>query len=134
MSSPSSMRYLTADELWAMNDGILRQAGVYAMVLDRGALESAAMRPQTLAFYAGADLIQQAAAPIAGVALNHAFLDGNKRTAAIAGATFLDLNGWRLAYHADEYGRQLETFILAGDREVALATFIAWLRAHLVPR
>lgn len=134
MSSPASVRYLTADELWAMNDGILRQVGGYAILLDRGALESAAMRPQTLAYYEGADLITQAAALIAGVALNHAFLDGNKRTAAIAGYTFLDLNGWRLVYDTDEYGRQLETFILAGDREAALATFITWLRAHLVPR
>lgn len=134
MSSPSSVRYLTADELWAMNEGILQQTGSAAVLRDRGALEAAALRPQTLAYYEGADLVAQAAALITGLALNHPFLDGNKRTAAIAGYTFLDLNGWRLAYDADEYGRQLETFVLARDREAALAAFVMWLRTHLAPR
>src|SRR5262249_57143404 len=64
MSSPSSVRYLTADELWAMNDGILQQTGGYAILGDRRALEAAAMRPQTLAYYEGADLVTQAAALI----------------------------------------------------------------------
>jgi death-on-curing protein len=134
MSSPSSVRYVTADELWAMNDGILQQTGGYAILRDRGALESAAMRPQSLAYYEGADLVTQAASLITGLALNHPFLDGNKRTAAIAGYIFLDLNGWRLAYNGAEYGRQLEAFVLAHDREAALAAFVTWLRAHLVPR
>jgi len=134
MSSPSSVRYLTADELWAMNDGILQQTGGYAILGDRGALEAAAMRPQTLAYCEGADLVTQAAALITGIALNHAFLDGNKRTAAIAGAIFLDLNGWRLAYEGDEYGRELEAFVMAHDREAARSAFVAWLRTHLVPR
>jgi death-on-curing family protein len=45
------------------------------------------------AFYEQADLVTQAAILIAAIALSHPFLDGNKRTAVIAAATFLDLNG-----------------------------------------
>jgi death on curing protein len=134
MTGPSPVRYLTADEIWAMNDGILQQEGGRSVLRNRGALEAVAMRPQTLAHYEGVDLLAQAAGLITSVALNHPFLDGNKRTAAIAGHTFLDLNGWRLAYDDDEYGRELEAFVVAPDREAALQALVAWLRSHLVAR
>ncbi len=133
-SAGGSVRYLTADEIWAMNIGILQREGSQSILRDRGALQAAATRPQTAAFYEGADLVAQAAALITGIALNHPFLDGNKRTAAIAGYTFLDLNGWRLAYEGDEYGRQLEAYVLANDRDAALPALAAWLRNHLDPR
>jgi death on curing protein len=133
-SAVGSVRYLTADEIWAMNDGILQRDGNRSILLDRGGLEAAAMRPQSVAYYEGADLVAQAAALITGIALNHPFLDGNKRTAAIAGYTFLDLNGWRLAYEGDEYGRQLEVYVLANDRDAARQALVEWLSSHLIPR
>jgi len=51
-------------------------------VLDRGRLESALARPQNAAAYEDADIVRQAATFFWGVAANHAFRDGNKRTAA----------------------------------------------------
>jgi len=134
MTGPSPVRFLTADEIWAMNEEILQQEGGRSVLRDRGAMEAAVMRPQTLAHDGDTDLITQAAGMISGVALNHPFLDGNKRTAAIAGYTFLGLNGWRLAYDGDEYGRELEVFVVAPDREAALQVFVTWLRGHLVAR
>lgn len=130
----SAVRYLSADEIWAMNDGILQRDGNRSILLDRGALEAAATRPQTVAYYEGADLVAQAAALITGIALGHPFLDGNKRTAAIAGYIFLDLNGWRLVYDGDEYGRQLEAYVLANDRDAARQALVEWLDNHLIPR
>jgi death-on-curing protein len=61
---------------------------------ERGLLEGAVQRPQNAAYYAGADLIAQAALYMAGIALNHPFIDGNKRTGYIAGLTFLQINGY----------------------------------------
>jgi hypothetical protein len=45
----SAVRYLSADEIWAMNDGILQRDGNRSILLDRGALEAAATRPPTVA-------------------------------------------------------------------------------------
>lgn len=88
--------YLTADEAWAINDAILQAEGGAPLLRDRGALEGAIMRPRTRTYYEGADLIDQAATLMIGLALSHPFLDGNKRTAAIAGDVFLRLNGLRI--------------------------------------
>src|SRR5262249_42830446 len=133
MTGSSPVRFLTADEIWAMSDGILQQEGGSSALRDRGALEAAAMRPRTLAHYEGADLITQAAGPITGVVLNHPFLDGNTGTAAIVGYAFLDLNRWCLASDGDECGRELEAFVVTPDREAALPALVAWLRGTVAP-
>ena len=63
---------------------------------DAGALESALMRPQTLAEYGDPDAAALAAAYAFGLARNHPFVDGNKRTAAVVSETFLAINGFAL--------------------------------------
>src|ERR1700754_1054448 len=61
-----------------------------------GVFESSLARPQNLfAYEAVADVDRLAASYIFGLAKNHAFVDGNKRVAFIAGGLFLRLNGWR---------------------------------------
>jgi death-on-curing protein len=66
-------------------------------VRDAGAPESAMARPLNLASYGEPDAAALAAAYAFGIARNHPFVDGNKRTAAVIGETFLALNGYRLA-------------------------------------
>lgn len=63
---------------------------------DRGMLESAMARPQQLAAYGEPDAAAPAAAYAFGIARNHPFVDGNKRTAAVVSETFLELNGLTL--------------------------------------
>lgn len=75
-------------------------------VRDLGALESAMARPQNLALYGQPDAAALAAAYAFGIARNHPFVDGNKRTAAVVSETFLMLNGFQL---------------VAGDAELAVA-------------
>jgi death-on-curing protein len=117
-----------------MNGDILRREGSQSLLRDRGALESAVVRPQTAAYYEGADLVSQAALLIAGIAMAHPFLDGNKRTAAASGATFLGLNGYRIASVGDEYGRQVEALVNYPDSlEAATHRFTDWLRPLLIP-
>ena len=65
-------------------------------VRDERLLESAMSRPQNLAAYGEPDAAALAAAYAFGIARNHPFVDGNKRTAAVVSETFLVLNGHRL--------------------------------------
>ena len=77
-------------------------------VRDPGALESAMARPRNLAAYGDPDAAALAAAYAFGIARNHPFVDGNKRTAAVVSEAFLILND-----------NQLE----ASDAEVVVAFF-----------
>src|SRR3990167_9537673 len=66
-------------------------------VRDEGLLESALARPENLAAYGEPDAFDLAAAYAFGIVRNHAFVDGNKRTAFVTAALFLELNGFSLA-------------------------------------
>jgi death-on-curing protein len=66
--------------------------GGAAGIRDRGLFESAMARPQNLLACGEPDLAQLAAAYAYGIARNHPFLDGNKRTAAVVAETFIRLN------------------------------------------
>ena len=128
-------RFLSANDVWAMNDAILRAEGDSSHVLSSSGLEGGVMRPAQAARYQPeSDLATLTALLVAGVALAHAFLDGNKRTAAMAGMTFLRLNGYRIILLDETLGRQVEALVLAtGAREEATAAFADWLRAVMVP-
>lgn len=127
------VRYVTADEVWAMNDELLRAEGSASLLRDRGALESAVARPANVAYYEQADLAAQAAVLIAGLALGHPFFDANKRTAMVASATFLRLNEWRVASAGEEFGRAVEALVTRHEREADAATqaLSVWLRERL---
>jgi death on curing protein len=77
------------------DDQIAAHGGAYGL-LNAGMLESALARPQNLYSYKQVDLFSLTAAYGYGIAKNHAFIDGNKRTAFMVMFTFLQVNGWRL--------------------------------------
>src|SRR3989304_7695701 len=82
----------------AIHDRQIAEHGGSAGVRDEGLLEPALARPQQLHAYGdpAPDLARLAASLASGLARNHPFVDGNKRTAAVACETFLELNGARL--------------------------------------
>jgi death on curing protein len=82
--------YLTLGEVLYIHAELIRAFGGAAGARDLGLLESALLRPQT-GYYA--DLIEEAAALWESLAMNHAFVDGNKRVAYAALELFLGLNG-----------------------------------------
>ncbi|KQZ70189.1 type II toxin-antitoxin system death-on-curing family toxin [Nocardioides sp. Root151] len=92
------MRYLTVSEVQKINEA---EAGPGNLV-DFGRLEAAVLRPQTTVGGEDAyvDLCDKAAAMMHSIARNHAFVDGNKRTAAAAMIVFLKLNGY--GFHANQ--------------------------------
>lgn len=65
-------------------------------VRDHGLLESALSRAQNLSAHGSPNAFQLAAAYAYGIAKNHPFVDGNKRSAFLASASFLAWNGWEL--------------------------------------
>ena len=72
----------------------LRRHGGAQGLRDENALESALARPEQKAHYGEPTVHELAAAYVFGLARNHAFVDGNKRTAIVAAVTFLLLNGY----------------------------------------
>jgi death-on-curing protein len=98
-------------------------------VRDENLFESAMARPQNLAAYGDPDAAALAASYAYGLARNHAFVDGNKRTAAVVAETFLNLNGYALMATDAELVVTIMA-LAAGDlAEDALAD---WFRDHLV--
>ncbi|MFN8514326.1 MAG: type II toxin-antitoxin system death-on-curing family toxin [Chloroflexia bacterium] len=99
-------------------------------LINRAALEAALQRPQSAAHYEGADLATQIARLIIGIAVAHAYPDGNKRTALIVGDTFAQNNGYWIACQPVELARQL---LAAVTHETSEETFVEWLRERLMP-
>ena len=69
--------------------------GGSAGIRDQGLLESAMARPRNLYEYVEPRIFELAASYMAGIVQNHPFVDGNKRVGFLAGAAFLELNGFR---------------------------------------
>jgi len=85
--------YLTVAEVLGMHAILMQRYGGTPGVRDPGALEAALYRPQT-GYYE--DIVAEAAALLESLAINHPFVDGNKRIAYTAADVFLRINGWRL--------------------------------------
>ena len=118
--------YLTVAEVLAMlADQIERYGGSHG-IRDRGLLEAALYRPQT-GYYAS--LIEEAAALWESLAQNHAFIDGNKRTAFAATYTLLAINGARLTADAD----QTYAFVAAlyEANQFRFDKLVPWLHSHV---
>ena len=80
----------------AIHDEQLAEHGGGSGLRDQGLLESALARPINMAAYEDPDAAALAASYAMGLAKNHPFVDGNKRTAFVALELFLALNGREL--------------------------------------
>ncbi len=124
-------RWIDRAVLIAVHEMQLAEHGGGASLRDANLLESALSRPLNLAAYGEPDVCALAAAYGHGMSRNHAFIEGNKRTALVATELFLRRNGWRLIVSdADCVFTMLN--VAAGD--ISEGDFAAWLRAHVVPR
>jgi death-on-curing protein len=128
----SDFRFLEQDLILAIHEVQLAQHGGGVGVRDLGLLESALGRPLNLAAYdPDADVAAIAAAYAFGIAKNHPFIDGNKRTAFVAVELFLALNGHELM--ADDADCVL-TMLAVAAGSLDEPGFAAWLRTHSRPR
>ena len=96
-------RFLTIPEVIEIHDQEIATAGGLSGVRDLNALESAVGAPQ--ASFNGQflmDIFEMAATYLNSIAINHPFLDGNKRTALASSLTFLFMNGYEIEESYDE--------------------------------
>ena len=121
--------WLQREVVLAVHEEQLSEHGGGARVRDPGLFESALARPENLAAYGDPDIADLAAAYGWGISRNHAFVDGNKRTAFVAIELFLELNGYRLDA-ADADCVLIMLAVAAGD--IGEADLAGWIRAHSV--
>lgn len=116
----------------AVHDRQLAEHGGSEGVRDAGMLASALARPQQLFSYGGPDVdIPGLAASYAfGIARNHPFVDGNKRTAYVVCRAFLVLNDWDFA---DTMSDRYPVFLGLAAGEIEEDELAAWLRERVRP-
>jgi death-on-curing protein len=114
----------------AIHERQISEHGGSAGVRDEGLLESALARPRQLLAYGdpAPDLAVLAAALAHGLARNHPFLDGNKRTAHVGYRTFLALNGAELIATDEE---KYLTMLALAEGKLSEREFATWLRGRV---
>ncbi|MGD0796630.1 MAG: type II toxin-antitoxin system death-on-curing family toxin [Acidobacteriaceae bacterium] len=114
----------------ALHEEQLAEHGGSSGIRDESLLDSALAKPQNV--FACADdpgIFRLAASYAFGIARNHAFVDGNKRTALVACILFLNRNGWDItASKTEEY----ETFLRLAEGSLGGDELTAWLTRHAV--
>jgi death on curing protein len=121
--------YLTALEVVVMHRVLIERHGGSPGLRDAGALESALFRPQSGHYE---DLIWEAAALFESLAMNHPFIDGNKRIAFACVDVFLRVNGLRVRAKPPAVLKWMTTHLDA--HTFNLSTIEPWLRKHVAPR
>ena len=121
-------RWVEPSVVFAVHDRQIAEHGGADGTRDSGAIESALARPVNLASYSDPDAGDLAAAYVYGLAKNHGFVDGNKRTAWVVARLFLADNSQRLNFDPLDAIQIMEG--VAGGRidETQLAD---WFRQHL---
>jgi death on curing protein len=121
--------WLTFPQVTAFHIQQLDEFGGLSGLRDFAALESALARPANLYAYEQADLPALAAAYAHGIAKNHPFIDGNKRTAFMSAYVFLGLNGLDLVMSEPQ---AVESVLALASGELSQTEFANLLRKHVV--
>jgi len=111
----------------AIHEQQIAEHGGSLGIRDLGMIESALGRPQNLLLYNDPDIFDLAAAYGYGLAQNHGFIDGNKRTAYVVTRLFLVLNGSDISASALD---KVITFEKVGKGEIDQVALASWLRSH----
>ncbi|WP_426256155.1 type II toxin-antitoxin system death-on-curing family toxin [Sphingomonas sp. DC2300-3] len=106
----------------------LAEHGGAAGIRDQSMLESALARPHNLIAYGEPDVADLTASYAFGIARNHPFVDGNKRTALVVSETFLMLNGYTLTATDAEV---VVAFLALAAGELSVDELADWFRGHI---
>ena len=114
-----------------MHSAQLAEHGGSDGIRDETLLDSALAKPLNVFAYADQpDIFRLAASYAFGIARNHAFVDGNKRTALVVSITFLDRNGWDIVAAKEEI---YFTFLHLADGSLSEEELAAWFTKHAIP-
>ena len=122
-------RWVDPAVVQAVHEAQLAEHGGLDGVRDQGLVDSALARPQNLAAYGDPDAAALAAAYAYGLAKNHGFSDGNKRTAWVVARLFLADNGFVLRFDPADAVRLMESLAAGTLQEPAAAE---WFRSRLL--
>ena len=126
---PGPWRWVQRSVVLAIHDRQLAEHGGSDGIRDPGAIESALARPVNLASYGDPDIAELAAAYAYSLAINHGFVDGNKRTAWVTARLFLADNGRRLDFDPMD---AIQTMEGVTEGRISEDEFAAWFRRHLI--
>lgn len=120
-------RFLRENEVLEIHKEQIEAFGGDSGIRDVGMLQSALSRPISKWQYESASIFQLAAAYAFGIAKNHPFVDGNKRTAFMSAYVFLGLNGWDFEVSEAEVAIAIDALAAGKIDEVAL---VEWFEAN----
>lgn len=122
-------KYLILDEVIAIHDSMIELYGGSFGIRDIGLIQSAIGRPQ--ATFGGVDLyptiFEKASALFHSLMLNHAFVDGNKRTTMTTTARFLAINGYSLRVGQKEF---VDFPLRVENKHLSLEEIAHWLKKY----
>ena len=128
------------DPIWVLKSAVtlihkrqLAEHGGLDGIRDDGMLESALVKPQNLYSYSSPTptLAQLAASYAFGIARNHPFIDGNKRTALVVCELFLRLNRYAIEVSKEE---KYSTFMSLAEGTLSEKDLANWLSKHIISR
>lgn len=123
--------WLRKDVILAVHDVQIAEHGGLSGVRDMSLLESALARPENVAAYGDPDVCALAASYAFGIARNHPFGDGNKRTAFVAAELFLDLSGFALTANDADC---VITILRLAAGEISEDELAGWIRGNVRPK
>ena len=124
----SDWHWISSKVVYAIHDRQLDEHGGLDGVRDKGEIESALGKPQNLVAYTEPDVAALASAYAFGLASNHGFADGKKRTAWIIARLFLADNGYFLTFNAHDAVKTMEAVASGTLDEPQLAD---WFRQRI---
>ena len=122
--------WLNTELIAAIHLRQLAEHGGKAGLCYAGLLNSALQRPTNKTDYGAPNMAELAAAYAYGIARNHPFIDGNKRTALVASFTFLYLNGYRVDTTQIE---NVKNFLALADGSLSEAELASWFSMNILP-
>jgi len=125
-------RWLSKTQVLYIHEAAIQKHGGSFGIRDVGLLESALARAENYYAYSKSDLFLLAAAYAEGIARNHPFIDGNKRTAYAAAGLFLYVHGYTVIVAS--VSAQITLFERVAAGQVSMEELAEFYRQHATPR
>lgn len=127
--SIKKIRFIAIDQVLFIHDQMVKRFGGSFGILDMGLIESAVARPQASfeGKYLYKSIFDKAAALLQSLLKNHAFVDGNKRTALTSAGLFLKINNYTLINNHKE---EVEFAVYVDNGNLPVEEISKWLKEH----